>query len=196
MYSSCSCCDFSERPWTRQFLAWNRATAPERLQLDSVDFPATLKERRASRRVSQLELALRAGTTQRHLSFIESGRSAPGRDMVIRLTESLGLPLRERNELLLKAGYAPAYPETPLDSPDLAPVMTALTHILDAHMPYPAIIIDRYGDIVAANAGQQILTDGCTEHRSPSTFRPPVSDLVTWASPFRSSCVLRAASCA
>ena len=69
-----------------------------------------LKERRASRRLSQLELALRAGTTQRHLSFIESGRSAPGREMVIRLAESLGLPLRERNELLLKAGYAPAYP--------------------------------------------------------------------------------------
>jgi transcriptional regulator with XRE-family HTH domain len=110
-----------------------------------VDFSAALKERRASRRISQLELALRAGTTQRHLSFIESGRSAPGREMVIRLAESLGLPLRERNELLLKAGYAPAYPQTALDSPDLAPVLTALTHILDGHMPYPAIVTDRYG---------------------------------------------------
>jgi transcriptional regulator with XRE-family HTH domain len=71
-----------------------------------VDFAQELKDQRASRRVSQLELALRAGTTQRHLSVIESGRSVPGREMVIRLTESLGLPLRERNDLLLKAGDA------------------------------------------------------------------------------------------
>src|SRR5262245_53885182 len=102
-----------------QFPAGNRASAPRRLQLARVDFPSALKERRASRRLSQLELALRAGTTQRHLSFIESGRSAPGRAMIIRLAESLDLPLRERNELLLKAGYAPAYPETALDGPGL-----------------------------------------------------------------------------
>lgn len=144
---------------------------PNRLQLGDVDFSAALKERRASRRISQLELALRAGTTQRHLSFIESGRSAPGREMVIRLAESLGLPLRERNELLLKAGYAPAYPQMALDSPDLAPVLTALTHILDGHMPYPAIVIDRYGQIVAANAGQRILTDGCAEHLRSNAYR-------------------------
>jgi transcriptional regulator with XRE-family HTH domain len=165
-------------------------TRPDRLQLELVDFPAALKERRASRRLSQLELALRAGTTQRHLSFIESGRSAPGREMVIRLTESLGLPLRERNELLLKAGYAPAYPETPLDSPDLAPVMAALTHILDGHMPYPAIIIDRRGEIVAANAGQRILTDGCAEHLHANAYRlalhpdgmaPRIANFAEWA---------------
>ena len=136
-----------------------------------MDFSAALKERRASRRLSQLELALLAGTTQRHLSFIESGRSAPGREMVIRLTESLGLPLRERNQLLLAAGYAPAYPETALDSPDLAPVLAVLTHILDAHMPYPAIVIDRYGEIVAANAGQRILADGCAEHLRTNAYR-------------------------
>jgi transcriptional regulator with XRE-family HTH domain len=136
-----------------------------------VDFSSALKERRASRRLSQLELALLAGTTQRHLSFIESGRSAPGREMVIRLTESLGLPLRERNQLLLAAGYAPAYPETALDSPDLAPVLAVLTHILDAHMPYPAIVIDRYGEIVAANAGQRILADGCAEHLRTNAYR-------------------------
>jgi transcriptional regulator with XRE-family HTH domain len=155
-----------------------------------VDFPASLKERRASRRLSQLELALRAGTTQRHLSFIESGRSAPGREMVIRLAESLGLPLRERNELLLKAGYAPAYPETALDSPGLAPVLTALTHILDAHMPYPAIVIDRYGEIVAANAGQRILTDGCAGHLHSNAYRlalhpegmaPRIANFAEWA---------------
>jgi transcriptional regulator with XRE-family HTH domain len=126
-----------------------------------VDFARVLRERRASRRLSQLELALRAGTTQRHLSFIESGRSAPGREMVIRLGESLELPLRERNELLLAAGYAPAYPQTPLEAEALAPVMDALEHILAAHVPYPAIIVDRHGDLVAANAAQHILFEGC-----------------------------------
>lgn len=126
-----------------------------------MDFAQALKERRASRRLSQLELALKAGTTQRHLSFIESGRSVPGREMVIRLTESLGLPLRERNELLLQAGYAPAYPQQPLDSAALAPVMAALRHILAAHLPYPAIIVDRSGDIVAANAARSLLFEGC-----------------------------------
>jgi transcriptional regulator with XRE-family HTH domain len=155
-----------------------------------VDFPSALKERRSSRRLSQLELALRAGTTQRHLSFIESGRSAPGREMVIRLAESLGLPLRERNELLLKAGYAPAYPETALDSPGLAPVTAALTHILDAHMPYPAIVIDRYGDIVAANAGQRLLTEGCAGHLHANAYRlalhpdgmaPRIANFADWA---------------
>ena len=136
-----------------------------------MDFPTALKERRATRRVSQLELAVRAGTTQRHLSFIESGRSAPGREMVIRLSESLGLPLRERNELLLTAGYAPAYPETPLHSDDLAPVREALDHILHAHLPYPAIIVDRYGDIVAANAGQRILVEGTAERVRANAYR-------------------------
>jgi transcriptional regulator with XRE-family HTH domain len=126
-----------------------------------VDFAQELREWRASRRLSQLELAIGAGTTQRHLSFIETGRSAPGRDMVIRLGEALGLPLRERNELLLRAGYAPAYPETPLNGAALAPVREALEHILTGHMPYPAIIIDRRGTLIAANPAQQLLFDGC-----------------------------------
>jgi transcriptional regulator with XRE-family HTH domain len=155
-----------------------------------VDFADALKDRRASRRLSQLELALRAGTTQRHLSFIESGRSVPGREMVIRLTESLGLPLRERNELLLRAGYAPVYPETALDSPGLAPVLAALTHVLDAHLPYPAIVIDRYGEIVAANAGQHILAEGCASHVRGNAYRlalhpdgmaPRIANFADWA---------------
>jgi transcriptional regulator with XRE-family HTH domain len=110
-----------------------------------VDFPHALRERRARRHLSRLDLALRAGTTQRHLSFIESGRSAPGRNMVVRLAESLELPLRERNELLLAAGYAPAYPESSLDDPALAPVRTAIGHILQGHLPYPALVVDRDG---------------------------------------------------
>ncbi len=130
-----------------------------------------LRERRASRRLSQLDLAVRAGTTQRHLSFIESGRSAPGREMVIRLSESLGLPLRERNELLLKAGYAPVYPETPLDDSALAPVKDALDHILAAHMPYPAIVIDRHGDLISMNAAVDILFEDC----APALLTPPAN---------------------
>jgi transcriptional regulator with XRE-family HTH domain len=162
----------------------------DRLILEAVDFPTALKERRISRRVSQLDLALKAGTTQRHLSFIESGRSAPGRDMVIRLTESLGLPLRERNEMLLSAGYAPAYPETPLDSRDLAPVRQALDHILRAHLPYPAIVVDRYGDIVAANAAHRILTEDTAEYLRGNAYRlalhpdgmaPRIGNFPDWA---------------
>jgi transcriptional regulator with XRE-family HTH domain len=136
-----------------------------------VDFPQALRERRIRRRLSQLELALRAGTTQRHLSFLESGRSEPGREMVLRLAESLELPLRERNGLLLAAGYAPAYARTPLDDPALAPVRTALGHILAGHQPYPAIVVDRYGDLIAANAAFDVITDGA----APGLLRPPAN---------------------
>ncbi|GAA2156543.1 helix-turn-helix domain-containing protein [Actinomadura napierensis] len=136
-----------------------------------MSFPQALRERRRHRRLSQLELALRAGTTQRHVSFLESGRSEPGRAMVVRLAESLELPLRERNELLTVAGYAPVYPRTPLDDPALAPVRTAIEHVLAAHMPYPAIVIDRYGDLVTANAAFGVLTEGM----APELLQPPVN---------------------
>jgi transcriptional regulator with XRE-family HTH domain len=125
-----------------------------------VEFPHELRSRRVRRRVSQLELAVRAGTTQRHVSFMESGRSAPGRAMVVRLAESLELPLRERNDLLLAAGYAPAYPRTAWDDPALAPVRTALDHVLAGHLPYPAIVVDRVGEVVAANTAFDVLTEG------------------------------------
>lgn len=111
-----------------------------------MDFPHALRERRTRRRLSQLDLALRAGTTQRHLSFIESGRSAPGRNIVVRLAESLELPLRERNELLLAAGYAPAYPESSLDDPALAPVRTAIDHILN-FADWARHILERIGHL-------------------------------------------------
>ncbi|WBO61873.1 helix-turn-helix domain-containing protein [Streptomyces camelliae] len=125
-----------------------------------MDFPRALRRCRTRRHLSQLDLALRAGTTQRYLSFIESGRSVPGRNMVVRLAESLELPLRERNELLLAAGYAPAYPESSLDDPALAPVRTALDHILRGHLPYPALVVDRAGDLIAANTAFDLITEG------------------------------------
>jgi transcriptional regulator with XRE-family HTH domain len=96
------------------------------------EFGSELRRWRDSRRVSQLELAIRAGTTQRHLSFIERGRSMPGRAIVVRLAEALGLSLRERNSLLLRAGYAPLFPESGLDEPLLRPVRDALEGISTA----------------------------------------------------------------
>ncbi|WNV85956.1 helix-turn-helix transcriptional regulator [Umezawaea sp. Da 62-37] len=134
-------------------------------------FAVALRSWRARRRVSQLELAVRAGTTQRHVSFIESGRSTPGRAMVIRLAESLEVPVRERNVLLLAAGFAPAYPRTPFDDPALEPVRTAVERILAGHLPYPAVVVDRCGDLVSANAGFRVLTEGV----APSLLVPPVS---------------------
>jgi transcriptional regulator with XRE-family HTH domain len=136
-------------------------------------FPRELRHWRDSRRWSQLELALRAGTTQRHLSFLEQGRSRPGRALVIRLAESLELSLRERNALLLAAGYAPVFAESDLDSPELRPVRAALDRILEGHLPYPAVVVRPYGELVAANAALAVLTEGA----DPVLLEPPVNVL-------------------
>ncbi|ELP66139.1 helix-turn-helix domain-containing protein [Streptomyces turgidiscabies] len=158
-----------------------------------MDFPRALRERRTRSQFSQLDLALRAGTTQRHLSFIESGRSVPGRNMVVRLAESLELPLRERNELLLAAGYAPAYPESSLDDPVLAPVRTAIHHILRGHLPYPALVVDRAGDLIAANTAFDLITEGAAAELvgpgtnvyrlalHPDGMAPRIRNLAEWA---------------
>src|SRR4051794_7674857 len=124
-------------------------------------FADDLRDWRRRRSVSQLELALRAGTTQRHVSFIERGRSVPGRAMVIRLAEALDVPLRERNALLLSAGYAAVYSETPLE--ELAPLRRALDRVLDGHLPYPAVLTDGRGLLVGANAGFDALIGGACE---------------------------------
>ena len=123
-----------------------------------MEFTEVLREHRTRRGVSQLDLALRAGTSQRHVSFVESGRSRAGRGMVLRLAESLGLPLRERNELLVLAGYAPVYPESRFDSAELGPVRAAMEHVLTGHLPFPAVVVDRYGDLVAANSSFALIT--------------------------------------
>lgn len=135
------------------------------------DFGTALRDWRGRRRISQLDLALRAETTQRHISFMERGRSAPGRAMVVRLAESLDLPLRERNALLHTAGYAPVYPQTSLD--DLGSLKAVLQRILDGHLPYPAIVITRHGDLVASNSALSILTEGV----APELLVPPVNVL-------------------
>jgi transcriptional regulator with XRE-family HTH domain len=136
-------------------------------------FPQELRRWRSSRRFSQLELALRAGTTQRHLSYIEQGRSTPGRTMVLRLAESLELSLRERNAMLLSAGYAPVFAESRLDDDALRPVREALERILLGHMPYPAVVAGPTGDLVAANAAVGVLAAGA----APELLQPPVNVL-------------------
>ncbi|MFD9354391.1 helix-turn-helix domain-containing protein [Streptomyces sp. NPDC060031] len=136
-------------------------------------FAREMRRRRSLRRMSQLELATSAGTTQRHLSFIESGRSTPGRAMVVRLAESLGLTLRERNSLLLSAGYAPMYAESARDADSIEPAMTALRSILTGHLPYPAVVAGPRGELVLANAAFDVLTEGAAAH----LLAPPVNVL-------------------
>ena len=110
-----------------------------------------LRHWRQRRRLSQLDLALEAEISARHLSFIETGRAAPSREMVLRLADRLEIPLRDRNLLLLAAGYAPLYPERGLDDPALAPARAAIDALLAAHEPYPALAIDRHWQLIAAN---------------------------------------------
>jgi transcriptional regulator with XRE-family HTH domain len=140
---------------------------------ESGAFARELRRWRTRRRWSQLELAVRAGTTQRHLSFIERGRSRPGRSIVLRLAESLGLSLRERNALLLAAGYAPIFAESCLDSPELGAVREALDSILEGHLPYPAVVVRPHGELVAANAAIAVLTEGAASE----LLQPPVNVL-------------------
>jgi transcriptional regulator with XRE-family HTH domain len=111
-----------------------------------------LRDWRRRRRLSQLDVSLDAAVSARHLSFVETGRARPSRELVLHLAEFLDVPLRDRNALLLAAGYAPAYGETPLDAEAMAPVRDALDAILQGHAPYPAVIVDRRWDLVTANA--------------------------------------------
>jgi transcriptional regulator with XRE-family HTH domain len=130
-----------------------------------------LRRWRVLRRISQLELATQAGTTQRHLSFVETGRSVPGRTLVLRLAESLGLSLRERNALLAAAGFMPPFAESTLDGPQLRPVRDALQQVLAGHMPYPAVVAGPYGHILAANDAVAVLTEGA----DPELLAHPVN---------------------
>ncbi|MEV0688419.1 helix-turn-helix transcriptional regulator [Nocardia sp. NPDC050378] len=130
----------------------------------STAFGPQLRHWRTLRRVSQLDLAIRAETSQRYLSFLEQGRSQPGRTMVVRLAESLELTLRDRNNLLLAAGFAPVYPESDLAAPELAPVREALTAVLDGHLPYPALVARPRGELVTANAAFDLFTEGVADH--------------------------------
>lgn len=126
-------------------LAASIASAPAR------PFGEHLRDWRQRRRLSQLELAHEADVSTRHLSFVETGRSMPSREMVLRLAERLDVPLRERNQLLVAAGYAPMYRERPLDDPAPSPAREAVDLILKSHEPYPALAVDRHWNLVASN---------------------------------------------
>src|SRR5262245_13420592 len=114
-------------------------------------FGRHLRAWRRQRGVSQLELSLRAEVSQRHLSFIETGRSRPRAEVVHRIAQALDIPLRERNAMLAAAGLGPSYPELPLAAAPVAPFRDAIERLLRAHEPFPAIVIDRWWDVVAAN---------------------------------------------
>src|SRR3954462_617983 len=132
-----------------------------------------LREWRERRRLSQMDLALEAGVSTRHLSFVETGRSAPSREMVLRLAEHLELPLRERNHLLLAAGFAPVYGEHAIDAPEMAPVRDAVRRLLAGHEPFPALVVDRHWPLVDGNAGLGLRPDGV----APALLEPPVNAL-------------------
>jgi transcriptional regulator with XRE-family HTH domain len=116
------------------------------------DVGELLRHWRSRRRLSQLELSAQAGVSTRHLSFVETGRSRPTRDMILRLAGELDVPLRARNDMLHAAGYAPAYPENDLRGPRLATVLASLRAVLAGHEPYPALLIDRHWTMIDANA--------------------------------------------
>ncbi len=132
-----------------------------------------LRQWRERRRLSQLDLSIQADISTRHLSFVETGRSRPTPAMIIRLTEQLEVPLRERNTLLLAAGYAPAYPQHGLDEPELGSVRAALGQVLAGHEPYPGVVINRWWEMLDSNAGVSLLVDGC----APWLLEPPVNVL-------------------
>jgi transcriptional regulator with XRE-family HTH domain len=132
-----------------------------------------LRDWRQRRRLSQLDLALEAGVSTRHLSFVETGRSRPSPEMVLHLADELEVPLRERNRLLLAAGYAPVYEERALDEPEMQPVHDAIQLVLDGHDPYPAITVDRGWALVAHNRAAGLLMEGLPE----DLLAPPMNVL-------------------
>jgi transcriptional regulator with XRE-family HTH domain len=119
-----------------------------------------VRDWRTRRHRSQLDLALEVGVSARHLSFVETGRAKPSPELVLALAEGLDVPLRERNAMLLAAGYAPRYGETPLSDPSMARVHSALQRLLDAHDPYPGVVIDRHWDVVLTNPAASVLVGG------------------------------------
>jgi transcriptional regulator with XRE-family HTH domain len=132
-----------------------------------------LREWRERRRLSQLALALDAEVSTRHLSFLETGRARPSREMILRLTERLEVPLRERNTMLLAAGFAPAFPEHDLDDPALKVARAAVDRVLVGHEPFPALAVDRYWTLLAANRVVPALLTGVTPH----LLQPPINVL-------------------
>jgi transcriptional regulator with XRE-family HTH domain len=143
------------------------------VQVPAEPVGALLRRWRERRRLTQLDLSLRAEVSARHLSFVETGRAKPTSSMILLLSEHLDVPLRERNMLLLAGGYAPAYPQHGLGDAPMAAISEAITAILAAHQPYPAVVIDRQWELVDANQAVGLLTAGAAAH----LLEPPVNVL-------------------
>ncbi|WP_029049841.1 helix-turn-helix domain-containing protein [Cupriavidus sp. amp6] len=136
----------------------------------TLDFPGLLRYWRGKRGYSQLALSLAAGVSQRHISFLESGRARPSREMVLALAERLGVPLRQRNRMLLAGGFAPAYSEHALASPPLQMVQQAIALILSKQEPYPAVVLDRFWNLVDANQAYRRMLDTLLDGRVPASL--------------------------
>jgi transcriptional regulator with XRE-family HTH domain len=136
-------------------------------------FGEQLRDWRQRRRLSQLDLAAEAELSTRHLSFVETGRSRPSREMVLKLSEALELPLRNRNALLIAAGYAPSFPERPFDDSRQSEARALVQRILDAHMPFPALAVDRHWNLVMHNRSAGALMEGVAPH----LLEPPINVL-------------------
>jgi transcriptional regulator with XRE-family HTH domain len=141
--------------------------------LDMTGVGSQLRTWRERRRLSQLDLALEVGVSTKHLSFLETGRSRPSREMVLRLADRLEVPLRERNAMLMQAGFAPVFTDRPLDAPEMAAVRHALDLVLRAHEPWPALAVDRLWTLQAANRAVAPLLSGA----DPSLLAPPLNIL-------------------
>lgn len=156
-----------------------------------IGFGTLMRGWRQRRRLSQLELALDAGVSARHISFVETGRAKPSRAMVLRLASVLGVPQRDQNRMLIAAGFAPAYTERPLDSPDMAAVRAGVARVLDAYEPFPCVVVSRGWWILQTNAGAGVLLDGVAAHlrERPNALRialhpdglaPRIGNLAQW----------------
>ncbi|MEU9986695.1 helix-turn-helix transcriptional regulator [Streptomyces sp. NPDC007971] len=141
----------------------DRARRTDRTDRTDKGVGPLLRAWRERRRISQLELALRADSSARHISFIETGRSRPSEEMVLRLAEHLDVPVRERNALLVAAGHAPHYPETPLDDPAMDVLRDGMERLIQGYEPYPALVVDAGYTVVAANRGITMLLEGVPE---------------------------------
>lgn len=139
--------------------------------MNTPSFGDHLRSWRQRRHLSQQALAERADLSTRHLSFLETGRASPSREMVLRLAERLAVPLRERNPMLQAAGYAPMYRSRPLDAPEMQSVRRSLDQLLRSHLPYPALVFDRRYDVVASNEAVGVLLAGV----APRWLQPPLN---------------------
>jgi transcriptional regulator with XRE-family HTH domain len=164
----------------RLMMRTSPATASAALPPQPDMFGPMLRTWRRRRGASQLALALQSGVSQRHVSFLESGRARPSREMVVQLTTALDVPLRQRNAMLLAAGFAPAYRETNFAAPELMPVRKAIDHMLRQQEPYPAVVIDRLWNLIQANEAANAFTVFLFEGPPPAPPPGKPPNILQW----------------